>query len=389
MRFTPILTALFVFLSTTDSALAAGAAATGDTAPTGTDGDIILLVAYVSIALSFSFVCSIAEASLLSMTPSYIEGLREKQPKRAALLRRLRQENVDRSLAAILTLNTIAHTAGAIGAGAQATVVFGGAWTGVFSAAMTLAILFLSEIVPKTIGTVHWRRLVDPAAHFIRILIVLLYPLVVVSEWLTKLIARGKNVHAFSRQEFIAMAGFCEESGHIDVNESRILGNLFRFGSLRAADVMTPRTVITALPMDMTIQQAQIDAAQFPFSRLPLFETGIDDIRGFVLKDEVLTYSGGPIGDQRLESLMRSLPAVPSGMTLSKLLDFLLEHRHHVALVVDEYGGTSGLVTLEDVLETLLGMEIVDEMDNVEDMQNLARERAAGRSAAHDAREDS
>lgn len=378
-KFTVLVAALFV---TADPALAAAVGGTAGPGGEGTSFDVVLLVAYVAIALVFSFACSIAEAALLSTTPSYIQGLKEKHPKRAALLRRLRQDNVDQSLAAILTLNTIAHTAGAIGAGAQATVVFGGAWTGVFSAVMTLAILFLSEIVPKTIGTVHWRRLAGPVAVFIRLLIVVLYPLVIVSEWLTKLIAGGKDVHAFSRQEFIAMASICEEGGHIDVHESRIFGNLFRFGSLRAADIMTPRTVITAFPQEMLIAEAQSEAAQVPFSRLPIFGTGVDDIKGFVLKDELLMVESAEEASETLELLKRELPAVPSVMTLSKLLEFLLEHRQHIALVVDEYGGTSGLVTLEDVVETLLGMEIVDEMDNVDDMQALARRRAAKRTEA-------
>jgi CBS domain containing-hemolysin-like protein len=360
--------------------MAAGALSSGDVSAEGTSGDIALLVLYILIALGVSFACSIAEAALLSITPSYIEGMRDAQPRRAALLKRLRQDNVDRSLAAILTLNTIAHTAGAIGAGAQATLVFGSAWTGAFSAVMTLAILFLSEIVPKTIGTVYWRTLVDPTAVFIRVLTVILYPLVWVSEWITRLIARGRDVHVFSRQEFIAMADVCEESGHIDVHESRIFRNLFKLESLRARDVMTPRTVFMAFPESMTVTQVLSGDQPIPFSRLPIFRADIDHVTGFVLKDDVFVAEAQGSGDRGLVSLKRDMVAVPAAMPLLRLLELFLKERHHIALVVDEYGGTSGLVTLEDMVEMLLGAEIVDESDSVEDLQLLARRLGEERS---------
>lgn len=185
--------------------------------------DGLLLIIYVLLALVFSFLCSVAESVLLSITPSYIEGQKEKRPKHAVLLKRLRQDNVDRSLAAILTLNTIAHTVGAIGAGAKATVVFGSAWFGLFSAVMTLLILFLSEIVPKTLGAVYWSKLVGPISYFINTLIVVLYPIVWISDRLTKFISHGKNIHIFSRDEFIAMAQVGVETGHIHAKESRLI----------------------------------------------------------------------------------------------------------------------------------------------------------------------
>lgn len=344
------------------------------------EGSVFLLVVYVTVALVFSFACSIAESVLLSITPSYIEGLREANPTRSAVLQRLRQENVDRSLAAILTLNTIAHTAGAIGAGAQAAVVFGSAWTGIFSAAMTLAILFLSEIVPKTIGTVYWRSLVPPVASFIRGLIVILYPLVVVSEWITRLIARGRESDEVNRQEFIAMAEVAEQGGHIEVHESRIFRNLFRFETLTAEDAMTPRTVLVALPQSLTVTEALAEAEQIPFSRLPVYGKDIDDVTGFVLKDEMLMYEARDQGDTPLVELRREIHTIPQDTPLSQLLESLLQDRQHIAIVSDTYGGTDGLVTLEDVVETLLGMEIVDEMDDHEDMQVLARKLAEKRA---------
>lgn len=201
---------------------------------------IFLLIIFVSMALIISFLCSVAETVLLSITPSYIEGLREKNPERSHRIKLLRQEKIDRSLAAILTMNTIAHTVGAIEAGAQSAVVFGSAWVGLFSGVMTLMILFLSEIIPKTLGAVYWRNLVGVTEVFIRILIVIMYPLVVASEGMTRVITRGKSVHPFSRDEFLAMVGFGQKMGEIDEHESKIIKNLFRFRSLKVTDIMTP-----------------------------------------------------------------------------------------------------------------------------------------------------
>ena len=340
-----------------------------------TNSDLILLVLYILLALVFSFLCSVAEAVLLSITPPFIAGLRDKNPKLAASLKRLKLDNVDQSLAAILTLNTIAHTAGAIGSGSKATVVFGSAWFGLFSAVMTLMILFLSEIIPKTIGAVYWRSLAGLTARFVSGLIWFLFPLIRVSEALTRLIARGKNTHLFSREEFIAMAGMGERSGKIDYRESRIIRNLFQFNSLTASDIMTPRTVVTGLPEDVSVTEALDLKPSVTFSRLPLYQTDLDHITGFILKDDLLLTKAQGRGDVRLETLKREIETVPGNISLSNLFEFLLEKRRHIALVVDEYGGTKGLVTTEDVIETLLGMEIVDEMDKVHDMQALARQQ--------------
>jgi len=352
--------------------------------PVGADvhGAIVLLVTFVLLALTVSFLCSLTEAVLLSLTPSYIESLRAKQPRRAALLRKLRIENVDRSLAAILTLNTIAHTVGAIVAGAEASVVFGSAWIGVFSAVMTLLILFLSEIIPKTIGAVYWPKFVSATAFFVKGLIVVLYPLVWVSEGLTRLVARGRRAHVFSREEFIAMAAVGEQGGYLKKEESRIIRSLFRFGSIQITNIMTPRTVILAFPQDMTVDEALRGDTKIPFSRLPVYGTDIDDITGFVLKDEILSCKAQGRAGVKLETLKRHIGAVPESMSLSMLLEFLLEERRHIVIVVDEYGGTCGLVTLEDVMETLLGIEITDEMDSVEDMQALARQQWLKRARA-------
>jgi CBS domain containing-hemolysin-like protein len=351
-----------------------GVGAAGAVEPAPSSGDVVLLVAYILLALLFSFMCSVAEAVLLSITPSFIGGLERTDPKRAALVRKLKGENIDRSLAAILTLNTIAHTVGAIGAGAKATVVFGSAWFGVFSAVMTLLILFLSEIVPKTLGAVYWRSLTGVTALYVNFLIRSMYPLILVSEKLTKLIAGGKTVHAFSRDEFIAMARIGQESGHINDRESRIIRNLFRLSSLQAQDIMTPRTVVVALQQDMTISDALQVRPDTSFSRLPIYATTLDTVSGFVLREDLLIAQTQGTGSRAVAELRRDILTVAGPTPLTTLLEQLLARRHHIAIVIGEYGEIRGVVTLEDVVETLLGIEIVDEGDRVEDLQAAARQ---------------
>jgi len=337
---------------------------------------LVLLILFVSLALVISFLCSVAEAVLLSITPTYIQIRQDRNPRWGNRLYELRIAKVDRSLAAILTMNTIAHTVGAIEAGVQSAIVFGSKWVGLFSAVMTLAILFFSEIIPKTLGTVYWTKLVGITTTYIRGLVFLLYPLVVASEGLTRLITRGRPIQHFSRDELIAMAGVGEETGGIEKHESHILQNLFRLQSLKVTDIMTPRTVMFVLPQDMTIIDAQGAVEDSPFSRIPIVEGSVDNVEGFVLKDEILA-AGQNSGNKTLSDLRRKLIAVPDSLLLPALLKLLLDDRHHLVLVVDEYGGTRGLVSLEDVMETLLGTEIVDELDNVTDMQALARRQGA------------
>jgi len=343
-------------------------------------GDVFLLLLYVVAALFFSFLCSVAEAALLSITPSYIAGLKLTNPKKAEVLRRLKEEKLDQSLAAILTVNTIAHTAGAIGAGSKATAVFGSAWFGVFSAVMTLLILFLSEILPKTLGAVYWRQLAGITAAYVNLLIKVMYPLILVSEKFTKLISGGKNYNHFSRDEFVAMAGIGQEQGHINDRESKIIRNLFLFKSVQASAIMTPRIVVSALQKNLTVSEALAAPDLMAFSRIPIHDSGLDSIAGFVLREDLLVAQNQGRGDVRLFEFRRDIMAVISSTPLSRLLETLLEHRQHIAVVVGEYGDTKGVVTLEDVVETLLGIEILDEGDKVEDMQQLARQMWAKRA---------
>ena len=343
--------------------------------------NVLALVTYVTLALLVSFLCSISEAVLLSLTPSAIENMTLARPGLARRLVRLKVENVDRSLAAILTLNTIAHTVGAIGAGAEAVAVFGSAYFGVFSAVMTLLILFLSDIVPKTIGAVYWRQLAGPTAWFVQILVWMLYPVLVVSELVTRWIARGKTAHVFHREDLVAMASLGERDGALGEDESRIIRNLMQLETLTAGDVMTPRPVVVAFPETMTVAAALEQRGLHQFSRVPVYRETIDQVTGFVLKDEILLAHARDGGDSRLADLKRDIPTVARSVGLRRLLGLLLErHRAHIALVIDEYGGTEGLVTMEDVVETLLGLEIVDEADQNVDMQAFARQRWADRA---------
>jgi len=337
--------------------------------------DLIMLIFYIFLALTFSFICSIAEAVLLSITPSYIQGKKTKNKKLFLILKQIKKDKIDSSLASILTLNTIAHTVGAIGAGAKATAVFGDAWFGVFSAVMTLMILFLSEIIPKTIGAVYWKGLVWPAAIFIRFLIIILYPFVWVSEKITKFISKGKKESIFNREEFIAMAAAGEHSGELNRKESRIIKNLFCFDSLKATDIMTPRTVMLVLNENIKISEAASKVSKQPFSRIPVFSSGIDDITGFVLKDDILIFAAEKKGEEKLSVLKRKISAVPETVSLAILFEDFLKNRNQIAVVVSEHGSTEGIVSLEDIIETLMGMEIVDETDNVVDMRVLARKQ--------------
>lgn len=341
---------------------------------TSISGDAAMLVFYVLMALVFSFLCSVSEATLLSITPSYIAGLKATNPKKAAQLQRLKVDNIDQSLAAILTVNTIANTLGAIGAGSKVTAVFGSAWFGVFSGVMTLLILFLAEIIPKTLGATYWRQLAGFTTSYVNVLIKLMYPLIVLSEKLTKLISKGKTLHDFSRDEFVAMAGVGREQGLINDRESKIIRNLFLFKSVEASTVMTPRIVVSALQGDQTVEEALSDTSKVHFSRLPIYAENLDAVSGFVLREDLLVAKGQGQGHRPLTDFRRDIIAIMASTPLSRLMETLLEQRQHIALVVGEYGETKGLVTLEDVVETLLGIEILDEGDRVDDMQKLARQ---------------
>jgi len=334
-----------------------------------------LLIVYVLLALGVSFLCSMMEASLLSVTPTYVKALEQEGQSVAVRLRQMK-DDIDRPLAAILSLNTIAHTVGAAGAGAQAAQVFGSASVGVISAVLTFLILVVSEIIPKTLGAVYWRQLTPGVVRILVPLIWLMWPLVKLSQVLTRMMSRGDaEPVAARRREFAAIADLGEEEGVFKEEESRILRNLFRFQSVRVKDVMTPRIVVFALSEKMTVGELLDQYDELRFSRIPVYRENRDDITDYVLKDEILLHAAKEDKDVPLREFEREMLVVPEMMALPELFERLLDTREHIALAVDEYGGTAGIVTMEDVMETLIGTEIVDEADSVKDMQVLARQR--------------
>lgn len=338
-----------------------------------------LLVTYVLVALVFSFLCSVAEAVLLSVTTSYIIAM-EKRGGRAGKLLRSFKQDIDRPLTAILSLNTIAHTVGAVGAGAQAAIVFGSAYVGLISAILTLLILFLSEILPKTIGVTFWRELAPAVARMVRVFMWILYPLVFLANKIPK--GRGQEDQvSITREEFATMADLGREEKQLKENEASIFKNLLRFSSTRSQDIMTPRTVIFALPEDMNVAEYIEHHAQSPFSRVPLYEGNLDGCRGFVLQTELLLAHAKGDHHMPLGAFKRPVSVFPEKKHLFGLFNYMIGRREQMVLLIDEYGGLSGLVTLEDLVETLLGLEIVDEADPAVDMQALARKQWAVRAA--------
>lgn len=337
--------------------------------------DLLLCIVYALIALLFSSLCSVAEAVLLSISPSYVANLEKAGNSSAAKVKSVKS-NVDRSLAAILTLNTIAHTIGSGGAGAYAAKYWGDNAVGIAMIILTLLILFVSEIIPKTIGALYWRGLAPISASFIKFLNFILYPFIFVSELITRWLAGGHSHHGFSRDEFTALAGIGAEGGHLDEKESQILQNMFRFPDLCVEDIMTPSTVVFALEENMTAQEVLQQHEKIHFSRIPTFSERRDNITGFVLKSELLMDDIRNDGKTQLKNMpKRELRAVLDKTPLSAVLEKLLDNREHILLVVDEHGGLEGVVTLEDVVETLIGIEIVDEADTAVDMRKVAREK--------------
>lgn len=353
-----------------------------------------LLLVYILVALGFSFLCSVLEAVLLSVSPAYIARMRDVRPAIGERLAKMKQD-VDRPLAAILSLNTIAHTVGAAGAGAQAQVIWGSDVLAVASVVLTLLILIFSEIIPKTLGAVYWRKIAPVATVVLHWLVRVMLPLVLLSELITKAMKGSGHGHGtVSKEEVAALARLGEEQGVFDASESRILRNLFRMGAVRTRDIMTPRTVMFAIPADKTVDDVvpksalggprtddTIRTATMVFSRIPVYREHQDDVAGYVLKDELFLAAARGMGDVPVGDLVREMLVVPDTLPVYELFERLLNEREHIALVVDEYGGVDGVVSMEDVLETLLGLEIVDEVDATDDMREMARKKWRERRA--------
>ncbi len=336
-----------------------------------------LLIIYATISIFFSFLCSILEAVLLSVTPTFISVNKQEGKSFATDLEKLK-DDIDKPLITILTLNTIAHTVGAILVGVQAEKTFGNGNNAVaiVSSIMTFLILILSEIIPKTIGATYWKQLAPFTTKTLQILI---FPLRVTGIiWLlqltTKLIG-GASAHvtAVSKEDFSAMATIAEKEGVFKASESKVLKNLLSFDSVCAKDIMTPRTVVKMANSQMRIEDFYEENKKLRFSRIPLYADSNDNIVGLVLKTDVLAALVNNKGNETLDTIKRSVLITKRTQPIPLLLDELIQSKNHMAIVIDEYGLFSGLVTQEDVIETLLGLEIMDESDNVADLQQLAR----------------
>ena len=334
-----------------------------------------LLIFYLLLAVLVSFFCSVAEAVLLSVRPSYIAVLEAQGSRSAKKLKKL-CNTLDRPLAAILTANTIAHTVGAAGVGAQAAVVFGNQYIGLTSAILTFLILIFSDIIPKTLGAVYWRQLAAPFAVLIAGLTQLLLPFVWLSEKLTRLLSRsGAGVHTFSRDEFEAMAQIGVDEGLLESKELKIVTNLMRLRQLSARDIMTPRPVVFSASEKMTVRGFFTAHSENAFSRIPVYAENEDDITGYVLKSDLLMAQARDEFDKSLLEFRRPFLMFLDVLDASSIFDRLIHGKNQIALVLDEYGTMQGIVTMEDVMETLIGLEIMDESDKVNDMQKLAHKR--------------
>ncbi|MGJ5642936.1 CNNM domain-containing protein [Formosa sp. S-31] len=338
------------------------------------------LIFWATISIFFSFLCSVLEAVFLSVTPTFITVKKNEGKEYATTLENLKQD-VDKPLIAILTLNTIAHTLGAMMVGIQAEKLpykiefFGINTVGIVSAIMTLLILVVSEIIPKTIGAKYWQSLANFTSKALTIII---FPLKYTGLlWLlqraTKLIGGKGHGSVLSREDFHAMADMAQQEGVFKESESKILKNLLTFKDILAKDIMTPRTVIKTADETMSVQDFFKQNSNIRFSRIPVFTDTHDNITGLVLKDEVFKEMALGNGKKTLEDLKRNIIIVSRNLPIPTLFEQLVESKNHMALVVDEYGSVSGIVTMEDVIETLLGLEIMDESDHIANLQALAR----------------
>ena len=333
-----------------------------------------LLFIYLLGAMSISFLCSVLEATLMSTPISYITMKEDEGYKAATRFKKFKQES-SRPIAAILSLNTIANTIGAAGVGAQATEVFGSKWFGLVSVVTTILILVFSEIIPKTIGTTRWKSLMGFATRVISVLIVIMYPLVILVEGLTKLVTPKDQESAVSREEVSAMANVAEEEGDLEEDENAIIQNLINMDEIDAADAMTPRVVCATAPESMTMRAFYKDKKYLHHSRIPVYEKDDEYITGYILRMDALQLLAEDKFDKTLGSIKREIASFRENTPLDQIWDEMLSKDEQIAIIIDEYGSFQGILTLEDVIETLLGSEIVDEKDTVRDMQQFAKDR--------------
>ncbi|MEX0980758.1 MAG: CNNM domain-containing protein [Bacteroidales bacterium] len=333
-----------------------------------------LLIIYLLIALLISFLCSIMESVLLSTPASYLY-VKKEQGNRTANRMILMKIKIDRPLSAILSLNTIAHTVGAAGVGAQAVKVFGEVYFGVISAVLTLMILIFSEIIPKTIGARFWRQLALFVGQAIQVTIILTYPLVIISALFTKLLSKKGAEKTTSREELSVLARIGREEGVFGEKENKIIQNILRLRTLKVREIMTPRVVVSAADENMLLKEFPKVSAFLHFSRIPVYHEILDNITGYVFRQTVFEKLSEKGATLKLKDIKRDILITYQSRPIFSVWEELLERKEHIAVVVDDFGGLQGIVTMEDIIETLLGFEILDETDAVTDMQEYARDR--------------
>ena len=333
-----------------------------------------LILLYLLGALALSFLCSILEAVLLSTPMSFI-SMKENEGYKTATLMKRYKNNVDRPVGAILSLNTIAHTIGSAGVGAESIKIFGEEYFGLISAILTLLILVLSEIIPKTIGASYWRSLAMTSTKIIRVLIFITYPLVLLSEVITKIFTPKNHQVSVSREEVSAMVDVGTTEGIFRESESKIIKSCIHLAGVKAREIMTPSIVVETANMNLTIKEFY-DQQTWNFSRIPVYDTNKDYIVGYVLKDMVLKALSDDKFDTKLSDMVRSILSFNEDDSVYQIWEKMLEKREHISIIVDEYGCLRGVVSMEDIIETMTGVEIVDEDDVAVDMQAFAKEKS-------------
>ena len=341
-----------------------------------------LLLFYLFLALFVSFLCSVMESVLLSTPISFLYVKEESGHKSATTFIKLKNK-IDRPLSAILSLNTIAHTIGAAGVGAQATKMFGEIYFGIISAILTLLILVFSEIIPKTIGARYWRRLAMVSGIIINTMVIITFPLVIMTGYITNLFSKGKEELSVSREEISAMAKIGTAEGIFEEKENKIIQNLIRLKIVKVSEIMTPRVVVTIADENMSLEEFLRNKEFLHYSRIPVYSKNRENITGYIFRQNVFEKLAEKEPNLKLRDICREIVVVHELQTLLNLWEVLLEKKEHIALIVDEYGGLGGIVTMEDIIETILGLEIVDESDRITDMQQYAREKWRERKAKY------
>lgn len=344
--------------------------------------NMIALILYLLLALVVSFLCSIMESVLLSTPQSFLIVEGEKGQEWAKSFAELKT-NIDKPLAAILSLNTVAHTIGAAGVGAEAVKVFGEASFGIVSAVLTILILVVTEIIPKTIGAKYWRGLSKFSYYAMKTMIFITYPLVYMSTYLTKMIAGHSDEQTTSREEISALAKIGTDEGLFSDKENKIIQNILKLKNIKVTTIMTPRVIVTIADENLSLQEFLANKDYLNFSRIPVYSEKKENITGYVFRQDVFKRIAEHKQNLKLKDIKRDILMFPNNIALFPLWEKLLENKGHISLIVDEYGGLDGIVTMEDVIETLLGLEIVDEKDKNVDMQQYARERWESRQTKY------